>query len=101
MTQDNNNNNNYTLRDLAELVEERELWSGYYSGKILSNIAYDSETRLLGEFVRMYDHTQTIIETEKGDKMIDSNIYTAWSRAYDLMEQYEDDGVGYELSDLF
>ena len=49
----------------------------------------------------MYDHTQTIIETEKGDKMIDSNIYTAWSRAYDLMEQYEDDGVGYELSDLF
>lgn len=82
--------NTYTLRDLAELVQERE-----------SNIASGSETGLLGEFVREHGYAQRIIETKQGDAAIDTNVYEAWVRAYDLMEQYEKEGKEYDLSDLF
>ena len=80
----------YTMRDLARLIESRE-----------GILAPGSETGLLGAFVSEYDHTQTIIDTDAGDKPISDDEYTAWERAYILMERYDNDGIDYELGDLF
>ena len=29
------------------------------------------------------------------------DVYEAWVRAYDLMEQYDEDGTAYDIADLF
>lgn len=78
-----------TLRELAELVEERE-----------GDLAYGSETGLLGVFVGAYTTTQDCIE-ERGDEQIEDDEYQAWAGAYDKMERLEAEGEDYDINDLF
>lgn len=78
-----------TLRELAELVEERE-----------GDLAYGSETGLLGSFVFAYTTTQDCIEG-RGDEQIEDEEYQAWADAYDKMERLEAEGKDYDINDLF
>ena len=78
-----------TIKDLAELVETRE-----------RDLAYGSETILLGAFVAQYDCTSRLKE-EKGETPIPDEEYTAWEKAYDLIKQYETDKTDYNIDMLF
>lgn len=81
-----------TLKDLAELVKEKE-----------HDLAYGSETTLLGIFVDEYDYVQKIIDEETSlDISADmTDTYKAWSNAYDRMEQFINDGSDYTVERLF
>ena len=78
-----------TIKDLAELIETRE-----------RDLAYGSETILLGAFVAQYDCTNRLKE-EKGETPVPDEEYTAWEKAYDLMEQYEAKNIEYNIDILF
>lgn len=78
-----------TMKELAELVKERE-----------SDLAYGSETALLGEFVHRYATTDTCIE-ERGNEHVADEEYQSWANAYDRMEELEAAGEDYEITDLF
>jgi len=80
----------YTLRDLAEYIEERE-----------GTLAAGSETCLLGAFVQEYDCTQSIIDGEQGDEPIAQWVFDAWVRAYELLEAFEAAEVDFSLDNLF
>lgn len=78
-----------TMRELAELIRERE-----------ADLAYGSETGLLGAFVHEHGHVQDCIY-ERGDEIVSDEEYQAWAEAYDRMEQLEADGEDYNIGDLF
>ena len=80
-----------TLKQLAELIQERE-----------TDLAPGSETALLGVFVNEYDYTDTCIN-ERADEQVEDWVYDAWKEAYNKMEQFDADPNidDYELSDLF
>ncbi len=76
-----------TLRDLAKLIEEKE-----------SELAYGSETSLLGGFVHDYDHVGSILD---GDTTLDTNrdeteAYELYAEAYRRMAEYEVKGIEYD-----
>jgi hypothetical protein len=78
-----------TLRELAELVNERE-----------GDLAYGSETGLLGAFVDKYATTDACIH-ERGEEPVSDEEYQAWADAYAKMERLEAAGEDYDINDLF
>jgi len=81
-----------TLKNLAELVKERE-----------RELAYGSETSILGGFVRDYDYVSTILdgETDLDIYRDETAAYTAYETAYRKMAAYESQGVEYNNDDLW
>ena len=77
-----------TMRELAELIKDRE-----------ADLAYGSETGLLGVFVHEHGHVQDCME--RGDDVVSEEEFQAWADAYDRMEQLEADGEDYDIGDLF
>ena len=76
-----------TLKDLAELVKDKE-----------SELAYGSETSILGSFVAEYDHVGSILD---GDTTLDTNrdeteAYELYAEAYRRMAEYEAKGIEYD-----
>ena len=76
-----------TLRDLAELVKEKE-----------SELAYGSETSILGGFVAEYDHVSSILdgESDLDAERDETEAYEMYAEAYRRMEKFENDGVEYD-----
>ena len=75
-----------TLLDLANLVAERE-----------ADLAPGSETSILGDFVRDYDHVSSILEgdTELNPNRDESDAFELYAAAYRRLEQFEEDGIDY------
>ena len=62
-----------TLKELAELVEDKE-----------RELAYGSETSVLSEFVYKYDCTGRILDERPGEEITDEE-YQNWIDAYDAI----------------
>ena len=81
-----------TLRDLAELVQEKE-----------AEFAPGSETAILGAFVREFDYVSSVIHGESNlDPEQDATEeYHAFEEAYRRMEEFEAQGIEYDWDMLW
>ena len=77
-----------TLKDLARLVEEKE-----------RELAYGSETALLGQFVDQFDTTGSILDSD--DNPDATEDYYVWERAYEIYARKIDSGEEFDLDDVW
>jgi hypothetical protein len=75
------------VSDLAELVSEKE-----------AELAYGSETCLLGAFVNEYGFVD---EAKQNDTTISDEDYQLWVDAYEKYEELEAAGEDFNVSDCF
>lgn len=76
-----------TLKDLAQFVHEKE-----------KELAYGSETCLLGAFANDYGHVTDVLNS---DSEISNDDYQLWVSAYATMVEYDTAGRDYIVGDLF
>jgi hypothetical protein len=75
------------LSELAKFVKGKE-----------SELAYGSETCLLTGFVNSYGYLSEALES---DAEIDDTDLELWKQAYAKYEDYEKQGIDFNISDLF